>query len=218
MTADEVAQYLQANPGFFEDYHELLAHLVVPHPHGGRTISITERQILTLREKSRQLESKLVELVRYGEENDAISDKVHAFSTSIAVARDAESVLMAVRNCLLNEFRVPFVAIRVWGVNGLEGHPDFEDIGDYTRAYASTLRHPYCGPNSGFDASVWFGPEAELIRSIALVPLRLVPGNSELFGLLALGSDEPVRFYSEMGTVFLERIGELVSANLMRSL
>ena len=37
----------------------------VPHPHGGRAISIAERQILTLRDKSRQLETKLVELIRF---------------------------------------------------------------------------------------------------------------------------------------------------------
>ena len=66
MKADEIARYLQDHPNFFEEYAELLAQLYIPHPHGGRAISITERQILTLREKARQLESKLGELIRFG--------------------------------------------------------------------------------------------------------------------------------------------------------
>ena len=53
MRADDIARYLQDHPQFFEDYNDLLAQLYVPHPHGGRTISITERQILTLRERLR---------------------------------------------------------------------------------------------------------------------------------------------------------------------
>ena len=43
MKADEIARYLQDHPNFFEEYAELLAQLYIPHPHGGRAISITER-------------------------------------------------------------------------------------------------------------------------------------------------------------------------------
>jgi uncharacterized protein YigA (DUF484 family) len=77
MKADEIARYLQDNPKFFDEYADLLAQLYIPHPHGGRAISITERQILTLREKAKQLEGKLGELIRFGEENDVIGEKVH---------------------------------------------------------------------------------------------------------------------------------------------
>jgi uncharacterized protein YigA (DUF484 family) len=34
-------------------------------------------------------------------------------------------------------------------------------------------------------------------------------------GLLALGSEEPERFYPEMGTLYLGRIGELAAAALL---
>ena len=55
MRAEEVAGYLQQHPEFFEQYADVLAEIHIPHPHGGRTISISERQILALREKSKQL-------------------------------------------------------------------------------------------------------------------------------------------------------------------
>ena len=34
--AEDVAEYLKTNPGFFEQYADLLAQIYVPHPHGGR--------------------------------------------------------------------------------------------------------------------------------------------------------------------------------------
>ena len=46
------------------DYADLLADIYVPHPHGGHAIPIAERQIVTLREKNGQLESKLRELIQ----------------------------------------------------------------------------------------------------------------------------------------------------------
>jgi len=77
MKAEEVVRYLEDHPGFFEDYAELLAQIYIPHPHGGRAIPIAERQILTLREKSKMLEGKLAELIQFGEENDAIGERMH---------------------------------------------------------------------------------------------------------------------------------------------
>ena len=38
------------------------------------------------------------------------------------------------------------------------------------------------------------------------------------FGILVLASEDPQRFYPEMGTLYLARIGELVAAALSRCL
>ena len=66
MSPEEVAQFLNQHPEFFEQYADMLAEVQIPHPHGGRAIPISERQILSLREKSRRLEAKLGELIRFG--------------------------------------------------------------------------------------------------------------------------------------------------------
>ena len=51
--------------------------------------------------------------------------------------------------------------------------------------------------------------------SLALIPLRagIAP---QAFGMLVLASGDPQRFASDMGTDFLERIGELTSAAFAR--
>jgi uncharacterized protein YigA (DUF484 family) len=53
---------------------------------------------------------------------------------------------------------------------------------------------------------------------MALVPLREsgAAGDGACVGLLALASEDPMRFYPEMGTLYLRRLGELVAAGLSR--
>ena len=46
--------------------------------------------------------------------------------------------------------------------------------------------------------------------SFAYVPLR----DGDTFGLLALASDDPKRYYAGMGTLYLQRLGELVACAL----
>src|SRR5258706_10834503 len=77
LTTDQVAEFLRQNPGFFENHVDILMNLQVPHPHGGRAVSISERQLIAVREKSKLLEDKLRELIQFGEENDALGEKGH---------------------------------------------------------------------------------------------------------------------------------------------
>ena len=90
LTAEQVAEYLRQNPGFFENHVDILVNLQVPHPHGGRAVSIGERQLVAVREKSRLLEDKLRELIAFGEDNDAVGEKVHRLSCRLIDATSLE--------------------------------------------------------------------------------------------------------------------------------
>ncbi len=116
MDANEIASYLKGHPEFFEHYAELLAQIHIPSPHGGKAISITERQIGAMRDKVKQLEAKLAELISFGEENDAISDKVHRLGVALLGATDLTGVMRVLYSHLGGDFAVPHVAVRIWGV------------------------------------------------------------------------------------------------------
>ena len=103
MDAKDVALYLKENPDFFGDYADFLAEIFVPHPHGGHAIPIAERQIVTLREKNSELESRLQELIRFGAENDLIS-------TAVFYAQQASS---QVASAFLTEFE-RVITLLVW--------------------------------------------------------------------------------------------------------
>src|SRR3990172_3229329 len=128
MKPEEVAAYLKEHPEFFEQYADLLAEIYIPHPHGGRAIPISERQILTLREKNRQIEGKLREVIQFGEENDAISEKVHRLSVALLAASSIRGVLNAVYLNLREDFAVPHVALRIWGGANRAGLPEFGPV------------------------------------------------------------------------------------------
>lgn len=210
MDANDVAQFLKTNPQFFDQHPQLLETIYVPHPHGGRAIPLTERQIVSLREKVRLLEGKLGEFVRFGEDNDAIGEKVHRLSLALLGAKDFASTAHALYFHLREDFAVPHVALRVWGKSLLDGTVEGSPVEAELRDKAETMGAPQCGPAAGSPFLPWFREAQEHIRSVALVPL----GQTRTIGLLALGSEDPQRFFPEMGTLYLRRIGELTAGAL----
>ncbi len=214
MKPEEVAAWLKQHPEFFEQYADALAEITIPHPHGGRAIPISERQTLSLREKNRQLEGKLREVIQFGEENDAISEKVHRISTALLAASDMPGVLNAVYLNLREDFAVPHVALRVWRGNGYADLPEFGPVSAASREFAGSLAHPHCSAHAMVDTASLFGEAGSHLRSFSYMPLR----DTETFGLLALGSEDAQRFYPEMGTLYLKRLGELVGAAVARYL
>ena len=87
-------------------------------------------------------------------------------------------------------------------------------VGEQLKRYAASLSQPFCGPSGDAEAAAWFGEGASHVRSVAHMALR----NRECFGMLALGSEDVLRFYPEMGTLYLKRMGELAGAALLRFL
>ncbi len=211
--AAAVATYLQQNPQFFEEYADLLAEIFIPHPHGGRAIPIAERQILTLREKNKMLEGKLAELIQFGEENDQIGDKVHKLSAALLQTTDLSGVVGTLQYHLQEHFHVPHVALRLW-LDGLDSSLiECSDVSSEVRSLADSLvTAPYCGPYVTDEVINWMGEVGPQLKSFAQAALHA----ETPFGVLVLASEDPQRFYPEMGVLYLARISDLVSAAILR--
>ncbi len=212
MRSEEVARYLKEHPEFFEEYADFLASMHIPHPHGGRAIPISERQMLTLREKSHVLEGKLRELVQFGEENDSISERVHRITLALLAARDLPTLLDSLYNNLREDFAVPSVALRLWVDGTAQDRAEFTDITQEARVFAESLTDPYFSDHPMFDSGAWFEGGADVVRSLVYLPLRA----ERAFGLLVMGSDDKQRFSADKGTLYLTRLGEIVSMALNR--
>jgi uncharacterized protein len=214
MRPEDVARYLKDHPEFFENYADMIGDISIPHPHGGRAIPISERQIISLREKNKILEGKLRELVEYGEENDAIGERVHRAAMAMMKPANLESLLQVLYYNLREDFAVPHVAIRLWSEWDHPPLPEFGHSSREVRVFADSLKQPYCSHKPMFETAEWFGEAAGLLKSYACITLR----TDRLFGLLVLASEDPQRFYPEMGTLYLKRLGELISTSLARFL
>ncbi len=218
MNADDVANFLHNNPDFFIDHAELLGEMNFSNTHGASAVSLVERQVGLLRDKVRLLEGKLGELIGFGEENDAISEKVHRLDVDLQGAKDLSRAVGALYKHLSGAFNVPCVAVRLWGIaaGDAETAEEFLPVSDSIKLVAGSIQHPYCGPADSQEVVVWFGERATPIRSVAQIPLREEGFGGACFGMLVLASEDAHRFYPDMGTMYLSRIGDLAAAALLR--
>jgi hypothetical protein len=131
---------------------------------------------------------------------------------------DLAGAVRALYSHLGGAFAVPHVAVRLWGV-GAEAHAgaaEFVAVEDTLKAFAGSMMRPYCGSSAGQEAVRWFD-RGDQIKSMAQIPLREQgQDGGACFGLLVLASEEVQRFYPDMGVLYLNRIGDIASAALLR--
>ena len=217
ITEADIANYLAHTPGFFERQAELLASIRLASPHGTRAVSLQERQMEMLRERIKGLEHKIIEMIRAGQENMAITDRLHRWTRALMLTADPKALPGVMVEQLRSQFLVPQAAVRVWGVDPLHGDlPETGGVTEESQSLARGLSLPLCGLNTGGEAVRWLD-DPHTVTSVAMVPLRHGPGDG-CFGLLVLGSPDPTRYSADIGTDFLMRIGEIASAALSRLL
>ena len=217
VTEDDIANYLANNPGFFERQADLLASVQLASPHGSRAVSLQERQMEMLRDRIKGLERKIMEMIRFGQDNMAIADRLHRWTRAVMLVRDAARLAPVLVHDLQHQFMIPQAAVRVWGVDAEHADlPCAAGVSDDVKIFATSLVAPYCGANSGFEAAAWFD-NPDSVMSLALIPLR--PDRQHTaFGLLVLGSPDPTRYTPDMGVEFLAQVGDIAGAALHRLL
>jgi uncharacterized protein YigA (DUF484 family) len=211
ITEEDIAEFLVQTPGFFERHAELLAAAQLTSPHGGRAVSLQERQAEMLREKIKLLERRLMEFMRYGNENMLIGDKLHVWARQLFLVPHAVDMPTVLVDELRRQFDVPQAAIRLWIVDEPFLDAQFcQGVTDDEKILTISLTAPYCGVNTGLEVVQWL-EEPAAAASLVLLPLRL---GEATFGLLVLASPDSTRYQADMATDFLERIAELASAAL----
>lgn len=216
LQTQDIAQYLADHPDFFDQHPELLSGMQLPHPHNGQAISLVERQSLMLRERIKALELRVAEMVRHGQENDAIADKLVNWARALLLETDASALPTTLIAELKRVFDVPYAGLRLWSAAPAVADQECaRPVESDTVSLANSMRVPFCGSNVGFEAASWMEDSGTSVQSLAMLPLR-IGADPETFGLLVLGSADKDRFQITMGTAFLERIAELASAALAR--
>lgn len=219
--ADETAvgNYLRSNPDFFVRNEALLAHLRLPHARGSAAVSLVERQVELLREKTQGLESRLSELIGIARANDELADRIHRFTRRLMSARTRREAVAQLEKSLREDFEAFHSTLVLFGdaAAGLEPGRFVVAVerGDPRLAGFETLLasgKPRCGQARDTQREFLFGAESAAVASLALVPL----GGSLPTGLLAIGSPERDRFHPGMATEFLARMAELISDALSR--
>ena len=114
LDAAQVAAWLQQNPEFFETHRDLLSQIRLRHPHGGRAISLIERQVTVLRDSNRMLEKRVADFLRIGRDNDALSMKMQGLAHALLGEREPSRLPGLLCAGLRRGFDVPFELVRLW--------------------------------------------------------------------------------------------------------
>jgi uncharacterized protein YigA (DUF484 family) len=215
MQEDDVKDYLKNNPHFFEKNAPLLAEIHLPSPHGGGTISLAERQQLAQRDKINALEERFAELVLNAEDNDAIANKIHRFTVLLQQARHFDAIEQLISHHLPEDFNISDTCLRIWAnpINPIDAENlVFAEVPEPIQNWVKSVHNVYCGETpTSIIIDDWF---IEPATSVAVLPLR----NGSVYGFLALSSEQTDRFYVGMGTDFLQKLADHISAALSRHL
>lgn len=213
----KVVAWLRDDPDFFTRYPELVENLRIPHP-CRPAVSLLEYQNRLLRERSQRLHDKLLELVAIARDNDRLAERVQRLALGLLDARGGlDELLHGVKAILRDEFKADCVALCLAapptvGLSAVEELLRPEVVGLFEAVFRAG--RPQCGQLSSEQAEALFNNDACHAVSAALIPL-----DGEIWrGLLAVGSSDANRFYPGVGTLFLERIGQLVSQALQARL
>ena len=212
ITEDDIADFLANTPDFFQRHAQLLSSVHLLSPDNHRSVSLQERQAQMLRDKIRALEMRIMDMIRHGNENMIITEKLQKWACELLQTPAAERVPSALKNIELR-FQVPQVAARLWGVADVFADASYaQAVSDEVKQAAQSYASTFVGASSGIEAVNWLQVPAQA-ASVALLPLRLTKGAAP-FGLLVLASPDAQRFHSGMGTDFLDHLAELCSAAL----
>lgn len=217
VSAEQVKTYLRSHPNFFEQHAALLTEITLPSPHGNGVISLSERQQLAQRDKIRVLESLMDQMISNAEENEATSLKVHKFSLHLLEQRSFSALQQLIGSALQSDFNVTQTLIRIWvkpSNSAIINDAVFTHVSDELNDWVISLKKPHCGSNPQVAA----GLLDENTQSSAFIPLYKNVSDQHAFGVLVLGTVDAQRFKADMGTLYLERIGELIAAALLNHL
>jgi uncharacterized protein YigA (DUF484 family) len=200
----EVVDYLGTNPDFFQRHPELLKDLELPHQ-SGDALSLIERQVQMLREEATTHKQKLEELIRVAHENEQLAQRLHRLTLTIIDTIDFDELVNVLQDTLHEDFQAEAVELHIYTHHEDESKPDLDGFRELLDKGA-----PQCGRLSPDKLEYLFGPQAEDVKSTAMIPFR----EESILGILAIGSSDEHRFHAGMGTEYLSRLGEVISKSL----
>ena len=213
--AEGVLAFLACNPDFFMRHEQALCDLQLPH-RAGAAVSLVERQVSLLRERNIESRQRLNRLLETARDNDLLFGRTRRLILALLESTTLDDVCKGLNETLRRDFGVEQVRLlmidapeRSWPADASRISAD-----EASASLKGLLRagRPVVGPLRPEECRILFAEEAGQVQSAAVIPV----GNALPLALLAAGSSDPRRFHAEMGTLFLEFIGEVLARLLPR--
>jgi len=217
LTAQQVSDYLLSHPDFLLRHEEVLCSLELPH-RSGSAVSLVERQVSLLRERNIDSRQRLNRLLDTARENDELFSKTRHLILALLEAETLDRLAHSMATSIRREFDIDHCRLLLIEDEQLHWPAGAERIArtDAEASLSGIMRmgKPVAGPLRPAQREALFGPAAERVQSALVVSVG--PGTP--MAMLAVGSHDPQRFHTEMGTLFMEFIGDALARLLPRFL
>jgi uncharacterized protein YigA (DUF484 family) len=212
LAEDSVREFLMNHGDFLQRNPDLLDHLHISHA-SGSAVSLVEKQVSVLRERNVDMRHRLNTLTANARDNDRIYEKTRQLVLKLLEANTVQELCRAFREAMDNDFDVEHASVILFGEGKSKGACRIENPASADVEIGALLkgRKPVCGALRKEELAYLF-PDAGDVGSAALVPL----GGDFKLGLIAVGSSDAGRYSSNMGTLFLSHIADVIVRLLPR--
>ena len=211
LTDAEVISYLRLEPDFFQRHASLLSELNLPHE-SGAAVSLIERQIAILRERNMNMRRRVNELVDAAKSNETLFEKTRTLTLELLHVEGWHGLNEVLATYVLADFQADFVCCHL-------SRPEVKL--DHLRGHVGALPHqgyvsddqPKCTTLRPEELDALFPiQDHQAAGSAVIAPLPL--DNEQ--GCLAIGSRDPAYFSSDMDTLFVSYIAEVLARVMQR--
>lgn len=209
---ERVREYLKENGDFLQRNPDMLDHLHISHA-SGSAVSLVEKQVSVLRERNVEMRHRLNALTANARENDKLYDQTRKLVLALLEADDLDALYQAFMYSMARDFKVEHASMILFGDRSNAGKCRMDNLETARIEIGALLKgnKPVCGVLRKEELGYLF-PDASDIGSAALMPLC----SSGELGLIAVGSSDAGKYSSNMGTLFLTHIAEVIVRLLPR--
>lgn len=217
VSAEQVATFLHDNPDFFVDRDSLLAEMTLPHE-SGKAISLLERQVKILRERGIESRHTLNVLLENAKYNDQLFNVTRALILALLMEDEVSQIASATEANLCTQPGIDTCSVILFETDNLQNveHMRLESTEFLAQNFSTLLRdrRSLCRPVDKETATFLFPHGGSSIRSVALCPI----GRERMLGVLAIGNKAQDYFNTDLDTVFLDFIGEVLESIIIRKI
>lgn len=201
----EVAAFLKKRPDFFRHYPEIVSQLDVPHETGA-SVSLVEYQSKILREKNNELHERLQQLVDNARRNDRLFEQTRRLTLDLLDAQSIEEVEQSLQQAMIALYGVDHACITLFvPAMTMQSVTEVEVQDQLVRHFGR--KQAFCGQLSDDQMELFFHEKSK-VGSMAACLLK-----NDL-GILSIGHKDDDYFKSNMDTLFLDYLSEIVSRRL----
>lgn len=202
---ESVLEYLNTTPLFFERNLEVLQSIKIPQSNGS-VVSLSERQMTSLRAQNKILEKRLSGLLKLIEINQHLSEKVRIIILKLLKIDNISDCLEAFEKIMIEDFSATEAGLFLFfesqdkDILGRVKIDSLLNLGALLKVEKSIL-----GPISNEQREAFFNSTGEE-NSAVILPLSGLGWR----GAAIIVSDDRVKYQVGMASDFLEHLGEVL--------